>query len=222
MTFEVKLFEGRIQWYFEYWRKSYFLYVVFFLFSFLAVSLVHCYLLISNFIFVSYFIPLCYSFSLLLNNFFYSSAFKLFLAFYIFLFCLFFPLCFHCLRSHYFLLLLFPVSIHFLYVQFISLLFLPFFFFILYLCSSLMEWLMVDQSRTSQRFNEPHHFSSWFHPSYYYSRWTAERDERLTRVARLFCLLFMVVLLYGKIGFVENVSIVDRWKKLSYGARVVT
>lgn len=105
------------------------LFVVFFLFSFLAVSLVHCYLLISNFIFVSCFIPLCYSFSLLLNNFFYSSAFKLFLAFYIFLFCLFFPLCFHCLRSHYFLLLLFPVSIHFLYVQFISLLFLPFFFF---------------------------------------------------------------------------------------------
>lgn len=116
-------------------------------------------ILLLDFIFVLFMFHFCYSFSLLLNNFFYPSAFKLFLAFYI---CLFFSPCFHCFWSHYFLPHLFPVSIRFLYAGTfnLSLYFFSLFFFILYLCSSLVEWLMVDQSRTSQRFNEPHHFSS--------------------------------------------------------------
>lgn len=48
-------------------------------------------------------------------------------------------------------------------------------FFFSYPLSSLLEWLMVDQSRS----DSTSHFSGWFRPSYCYSRWTT---ERLTRV----------------------------------------
>lgn len=116
-------------------------------------------ILLLDFIFVLFMFHFCYSFSLLLNNFFYPSAFKLFLAFYI---CLFFPRVFIAFgRTIFFHTSFLSLFIFFTPVRSIYLFtFSPFFFFILYLCSSLVEWLMVDQSRTSQRFNEPHHFSS--------------------------------------------------------------
>lgn len=98
----------------------------------------------------------------------------------------YFPSYFYAFASTIFL---FPiVSIHFLYASTFNLS--PYFFFLFFYPFSLflsptilMKWLIVDQNRTSQRFNEPHHFSSWFHSSYYYSRWTTKRNERLTRVA---------------------------------------
>lgn len=85
---------------------------------------------------------------------------------------------------------LLSLFIFFTPVRSIYLLTFSFFFFYplsLFLSPTIfMKWLIVDQNRTSQRFNEPHHFSSWFHSSYYYSRWTTKRNERLTRVAHAY------------------------------------
>lgn len=110
------------------------------------------------------------------------------------------------------------------YLDFITLsiyLFVSFFLSSFYPLSSFLshgERLMVDQSRTSRRFNEPHHFSSWFHPTCHYSRW-ATREERAIDEG---CLLvsslyrcFFVVMVCGKIGFAQDVpiaSIVGEWK----------